>query len=141
VFRVGKVVAVDEKTAKARVELEDADKVITYWLPVVVQKTQNDKFYWLPDIGELVLVGFLDYGIEQGFILGSIYNEKDTPPVSDKNKIHIRFKDGTILEYSREEHKLFIDIKGNLEILASGNITIKAKGNILIDGNRIDLNP
>ena len=132
-FRVGKVVAVDEKTAKARVELEDADKVISYWLPVLHHKTQDDKFYWLPDLNELVLVGFLDYGIEQGFVLGAIYNEKDTPPIVDKDKIHIRFKDGTTIEYDRNTHKLLIHSVGDIEIISDTHIIMKAP--------RIDLNP
>ena len=132
-FRVGKVVAVDEKTAKVRVELEDADKVITYWLPVVVQKAQDDKFYWLPDVGELVLVGFLDYGIEQGFVLGSIYNQQDKPPVASKDKMHIQFKDGTVIEYDRNTHKLLIHSVGDIEIISNTHITMKAP--------RIDLNP
>ena len=132
-FRVGKVVAVDEKTAKVRVELEDADKVITYWLPVVVQKAQDDKFYWLPDIGELVLVGFLDYGIEQGFVLGSIYNQQDKPPVASKDKMHIQFKDGTVIEYDRNTHKLLIHSVGDIEIISDTHITMRAP--------RIDLNP
>ena len=132
-FRVGKVVAVDEKTAKVRVELEDADKVITYWLPVVVQKAQDDKFYWLPDVGELVLVGFLDYGIEQGFVLGSIYNQQDKPPVASKDKMHIQFKDGTVIEYDRNTHKLLIHSVGDIEIISDTHITMRAP--------RIDLNP
>ena len=132
-FRVGKVVAVDEKTAKVRVELEDVDKVISYWLPVIHHKTQDDKFYWLPDVGELVLVGFLDYGIEQGFVLGAIYNEKDTPPVADKDKMHIRFKDGTVIEYDRNAHKLLVHSVGDIEIISDTHITMRAP--------RIDLNP
>lgn len=140
-FRVGKVVAVDPKTAKARVEIEDIDKVITYWLPVIMPKTQDDKFYWLPDIGELVLIGFLDYGIEQGFILGSIYNEKDTPPVSDQNKMHIKFKDGTVIEYDRANNTLLIDVKGSITIKASGNVNISSGTQMTLQAPRIDLNP
>lgn len=29
----GKVVAVDAKTARTRVQIEDADGVVTFWLP------------------------------------------------------------------------------------------------------------
>ena len=126
-FRIGKVIDVDEKTAKARVELEDLDKVITYWLPVVVQKTQDDKLYWLPDVGELVLVGFLNYGIEQGFIIGSFYNEQDNPPVADKNKIHIQFKDGTVIEYDRKNSKLLLDIKKDMTVNINNQLTLKSK--------------
>lgn len=44
-IRVGKVVAVDDKNAKVRVQIEDADAVVSYWLPVVHQKSQSDKHY------------------------------------------------------------------------------------------------
>ncbi|MDW8136254.1 MAG: phage baseplate assembly protein V [Thermodesulfobacterium sp.] len=56
----GKVVAVDAKTARARVQIEDADGVVTFWLPVLHHKTQNDKHYWLPDIGEEVVCAFYE---------------------------------------------------------------------------------
>lgn len=132
-IKVGKVVAIDEKTCKVRVQLLDNDGVITYWLPVIVNKSKDDKFYWLPDIDEEVLVAFLDNGIEQGFVLGAAYNEKDKTPIQDKDKYHIRFADGTVIEYDRKNHKLTIDCKGDIEIRASGNIKLV--------GSRIDLNP
>ena len=132
-IKVGKVVAIDEKTCKVRVQLLDNDGVITYWLPVVVNKSKDDKFYWLPDVDEEVLVAFLDNGIEQGFVLGAVYNEKDKTPIQDKDKYHIRFKDGTVIEYSRKEHKLKINCVGDVEITSDTHITIKAP--------RIDLNP
>ena len=148
-LRVGKVVAIDEKTARVRCVLEDLDEMVTWWLPVLHHKTQDDKSYWLPDIGEEVLIGFLHHGIEHGFILGSIYNEKDEPPVFDKDKAHIRFKDGSILEYDRRTHTLTLDIKGDITIKAKGNVSIVVDGdtNITTKGHttiksegKIDLN-
>lgn len=132
-IKVGKVVAIDEKNCKVRVQLLDNDGVMTYWLPVVVNKSQKDKFYWLPDIGEEVICAFLEHGIEQGFVLGAIYNEKDKVPVGGKDKFHVRFEDGTTIEYDRKAHKLTIQSVGDIEITASGNIKIV--------GSRIDLNP
>lgn len=132
-IRVGKVVEVDEKTAKARVQIEDADAVISWWLPVVHQKTKDDKHYWLPDIGELVLCAFYEDDWDTGFIIGAIYNDKDRPPVQSINKFVIEFKDGTKIEYDRQSHKLHIAVKGDILIEADGNMTLKA--------SRIDLNP
>lgn len=132
-IKVGKVVAVDEKTCRVRVQLLDNDEVVTYWLPVVVSKSQKDKFYWLPDIGEEVVCAFLEHGIEQGFVLGAIYNEKDIVPVGSKDKFHVRFEDGTWIEYDRKAHKLKIQCVGDIEI--------SAQGNVKIIGARIDLNP
>ncbi len=132
-IRVGKVVAVDDKNAKVRVQIEDADAVITYWLPVVHQKTQEDKHYWLPDIGELVVCAFYEDDWDTGFVLGAVYNDKDKPPAETREKFVIEFKDGTRIEYDRAKHELRLTVKGDIIIEATGNMTLKA--------SRIDLNP
>lgn len=132
-IRVGKVVAVDDKNAKVRVQIEDADAVISFWLPVVHQKTQNDKHYWLPDIGELVLCAFYENDWDTGFVLGALYTDKDKPPAKSRDKFVIEFKDGTRIEYDRVNHQLYIAVKGDIIIEATGNMTLKA--------SRIDLNP
>jgi phage baseplate assembly protein V len=131
-IRLGKVVAIDEAKAKVRVQIEDADQVVTFWLPVLQQKAQDDKFYRLPDIGELVVCGFYSDDWDTGIVLGSIYNEIDLPPVSSKDKVHIRFKDGTELEYDRAQHKLKANIKGDVELKATGRADIETQGQIYI---------
>lgn len=139
-IKVGTVVAVDEKTCRVRVQLPDNDGVVTYWLPVVVNKSQKDKFYWLPDIGEEVICAFLEHGIEQGFVLGAIYNEKDKVPVENKDKFHIRFEDGTWIEYDRKAHKLTATVNGDIEITANSQkiATITThNGNVLINGDLV----
>lgn len=131
-IKVGKVVAVDETNCRVRVQLLDNDGVVTYWLPVVVNKSQKDKFYWLPDVGEEVVCAFLEHGIEQGFVIGAIYNEKDAPPVTNKDKFHIRFQDGSWIEYDRSEHKLKAEINGDVEITATGRCDVECQNQIYI---------
>lgn len=80
IVRVGTVVNRDEALHRCRVEFKDNDTIVSYWCQVLVQKTYEDKQYWLPDIAEMVICLFLPYGHEQGFILGSAYNGKDKPP-------------------------------------------------------------
>lgn len=125
-IRVGKVVAVDDKNAKVRVQIEDADAVVSYWLPVVHQKTQDDKHYWLPDIGELVVCAFYEDDWDTGFVLGAVYNDKDKPPAQTKDKFVIEFKDGTRIEYDRESHKLHINVKGQLYLTAQQAVELNA---------------
>lgn len=132
-IRFGKVVAVDEKNAKVRVQIEDADAVVTFWLPVATHKSQDDKFYWLPDIGEMVVCGFYENDWDTGVVLGAIYNQKDTTPAQNKDKFVIQFKDNTRIEYDRSSHKLTIHSTGDIEIISDTHITMKAP--------RIDLNP
>ncbi len=133
-IRRGIVVAVDEKTARVRVQMPDLDGIVSNWLPVLNHKTHNDKSYWMPDIGEYVIVAFDEEGEHSdGYVLGAIYNEADKPPVISKDKYFVRFSDGTEIEYDRKSH--------NLRISVNGNITIEATENIVIKGSRIDLNP
>ena len=133
-IRRGIVVAVDEKRAMVRVQFPDLDNVVSNWLPVIHHKTHKDKAYWLPDVGEYVIVAFDEEGEHSdGYVLGAIYNEKDKVPVSSKDKFFIRFEDGTEIEYDRKEHKLRISVKGDVLIEAERNMTLKA--------TRIDLNP
>lgn len=80
VLRVGTVVSRDEAYCRVRVEFRDHDKLVSWWVQVLVGKTHLDKYYWLPDIGEMAICAFLPFGHEQGFYLGSAYNAADRPP-------------------------------------------------------------
>ncbi len=133
IFALGKVVAIDEERGLVRVKLEEHDDLTTYWLPVLYTKTQFDKEYWLPDIDEMVLCVFTPPAFERGFVLGSFYTQEDTPPEATREKWIKKFKDGTIIEYDRENRKLLIHSVGDIEIISDTHITMKAP--------RIDLNP
>ena len=80
-FRVGIVQQQDTARAKVRVVFPDYDEMISWWLPIVFPKTQNDKAYWIPDIGEQV-VCLMDLRDEAGAVLGAIYSDADAPPVN-----------------------------------------------------------
>ena len=86
------------------------DQMLSYWLPVVMPKTQNDKAYWLPDIGEQV-VCLMDARDEVGVVLGAIYSQADTTPVQSADKYHLGFKDGTSIEYDREAHAFALNFQ------------------------------
>lgn len=131
-IKVGIIESFNEENATARVVFQDIN-IKSYDLPIIVKQSQNNKDYWIPDIGESVLCLFLPTGIESGFILGSYYNKKDRPPVTDQNKRTVKFSDGTILEYDRKTHKLTADVKGDIDIKATGKVDINANGAITIN--------
>jgi len=131
--KVGKIVAVNPKKATARVEFEDRDKTVSWELPIMHKHTKWDKTYWLPKVGELVYVLTPALGNGLGVILGSSYNDEDTPPTEDINTVKILFEDGTVIEYDKSAHKLYIHSVGDIEIVSDTHITLKAP--------RIDLNP
>lgn len=114
-FRVGIVQQQDTARAKVRVVFPDYDEVISWWLPVVFPKTQNDKAYWIPDIGEQV-VCLMDLRDEAGAVLGAIYSAADVPPVNSANKFHLAFQDGTSIGYDRVAHVLDLLFQDTTEI-------------------------
>ena len=147
-IRRGIVVAVDEQTARVRVQMPDLDGIVSNWLPVIHHKTQQDKSYWLPDVGEYVVVAFDEEGKHSdGYVLGAIYNDQDTVPVANVNQFYIKFQDGTTIAYDRQAHALTVNCVGSITINTSNNITItaanidiSASGNVTIQGATISLN-
>lgn len=114
--RVGIVSSTNPAAGTARVAFEDKANVVSYDLPVLVRGSLQTKDYWMPDPGEQVVCLFLPSGNAQGFIIGSIYSAKDKPPVSNQNKRHIAFPDGTTIEYDRVTHSLLINAVGPVEV-------------------------
>lgn len=131
-LRFGIVTNVDPNTCRVRVKFADQEDLISPWLPVLQQKTFLDKFYSLPDLNEQVAC-LMDDRLEAGVVLGAIYSEADAVPVSSKDKLHVKFADGTIIEYDKANHKLTADIKGSADIKTTGNITIT--GDVIVNGN------
>jgi|ERR1700722_13976576 phage baseplate assembly protein V len=143
-YRVGIVKAQDVYNARVRVSFPDRDQLQSWWLPVVFPKTQNDKGYWIPDVGEQV-VCTMDEHDEDGAVLGAIYSSADAVPVANADKLHWTSKDGAFFEYDRSTHGLQMNIGngGSVTIAASGasiaidgsgNIAINGAGNVAIDG-------
>lgn len=133
VARVGRVSSINPGDGTVRVVFEDRQDMVSYDLPVIVRQSLKNKDYFMPDVGEQVLCLFLPSGNAQGFILGAFYSDEDLPPVTDQGKRHVRFEDGTSIEYDRTTHTLSINAQGTINIKASGAITIT--GNIAINGN------
>jgi phage baseplate assembly protein V len=125
------ITQIDESRALARVQFTDMDGVLSYWLSVLKQKTLKDKQYWMPDIGEHVAC-LIDENGEEGVVLGAIYSDADAVPVSSKDKCHIKFNDGTVIEYDRASHKLYADVKGDIDVKATGRCDINCQSQIYI---------
>lgn len=144
--QVGTVSAVDADKVQARVRLPECDNMRTNWLNVLQRNTQNNKDYWLPDVGEQVEV-LLDANGEDGVILGTVYSAVDKPPFSDKNIRGTKYADGAEFSYNRTSHTL--TIRGGIEhmvIECSADVTVKTQkatidaqetevtGNLLVKG-------
>ncbi|HEY6417582.1 MAG TPA: phage baseplate assembly protein V [Candidatus Binataceae bacterium] len=118
-FRVGIVQAQDVVNAKVRVVFPEYDEVISYWLFVLFAKTQNDKEYWMPDIGEQV-VCLMDSRDEAGCVLGAVYSAADLTPVQSADKWHLQFRDGMFVEYDRAFHVLELEFQDSSNFIYDG---------------------
>ena len=130
VIRVGSVTARQPEKLRVQVECRDTvtNALVTDWMQVLVARAKEDRHYDIPDVGDQVLCLFLPFGRECGFVLGSMY-ASDAPPVTDGDKTHRAFKDGTAFEYDRKENRLTVHVEGN------GLVEVKAKGNILVESS------
>ncbi|AWK43091.1 phage baseplate assembly protein V [Photorhabdus laumondii] len=147
--QVGTISAVDPATVRARVRLPECDNMRTNWLNVLQRNTQNNKDYWLPDVGEQVEV-LLDANGEDGVILGAIYSSVDQPPANNKNIRGVTYADDAAFYYDRTSHTLTINggIQ-HIKIAAGANVVIYAQqatidapetivtGNMLVKGQLI----
>ncbi|EFD0091231.1 phage baseplate assembly protein V [Escherichia coli] len=147
--QTGIISDIDEVKVCVRVTLPECDDLRTNWLPILQRNTQDNKDYWLPDIGEQVEV-LLDDNGEDGVVLGAVYSSVDTPPVTDKDKRYVRFSDKAAIEYDRKQHqltinggieKIVIEVKTSVSITAqqvviTGNVRVT--GNISASGSIID---
>jgi phage baseplate assembly protein gpV len=139
-FRVGIVQQQDPAHAKVRVVFPDYDEMISWWLPVVFAKTQDDKVYWIPDIGEQV-VCLMDLRDEAGAVLGAIYSSADVPPVNSADKFHVAFKDGARFDYDRVAHLLDLFFEDTTEFKYDARIHLldlkfQDQAEIKYDGNQ-----
>jgi phage baseplate assembly protein V len=113
------------KPGYAKVSFEE-NEIVTDWLPVLVRKSKSDKESWQLEIKEHV-VCLMDPYCNEGVILGAIPNETDTPdPGEAAGKFRKKFSDGTVIEYDKGAHKLFVDVKGSLEAKTTGAAKIDA---------------
>ncbi|SUH11735.1 baseplate protein [Salmonella enterica subsp. enterica] len=66
--QTGIISDIDEAVVRVRVTLPECDNLRSNWLAVLQRNTQDNKDYWLPDIGEQVEV-LLDDNGEDGVVL------------------------------------------------------------------------
>jgi len=122
----GEVTALDHKTCRLRVRLDDRDGLQTYWLNVPQRNTQGtQRRPLMPELGEQVAV-LLDADGVGGVFLGGIYSTAEPPPVVDEDTDYVRFSDGTVSTYDRAAGVMMLDCVGALLVKCGRNITVEA---------------
>ncbi|EPP4908175.1 phage baseplate assembly protein V [Escherichia albertii] len=143
--QTGIISDIDETSVRVRVTLPECDNLKSNWLAVLQRNSQDNKDYWLPDMGEQVEV-LLDDNGEDGVVLGAVYSTVDTAPVASRDKRYIQFSDGAAFEYDRSTHQLTIN--GGIEKivievidrtnLTSPNVEVKAQ-QVTVTSDTVDI--
>jgi phage baseplate assembly protein V len=134
-------IGTEEWLGFVRVKFPDRGNLISWWLNVGVRKTQNDKDWWIPDVGEMVTC-LMDRDYENGTVLCSMYSSADVPPEgATVNQRIIEFSDGAVIKYDRSAHALTANLPAGATaaISAPGGLTanqvqIDSSGNITTPG-------
>lgn len=122
---------VDEKKAQVRVK---AGALVSGWLNIASLRAGEDRHYWLPEVGEQVVVASPDGDMNQGVVIGSIFSERYPPNDNATTKHSSHYKDGAVFRYDREAHHYSITLP------ADGKVTITVgSSSLVMDGNGITL--
>lgn len=135
IIMVGEVSAIYPEKARARVIFQDRDNKTSKELPIVYMRAHDIKVYAMPCVGEQVLCTFLGNGLEEGFIVGSYYNDQIEPPRKEAHLKVIEFSTGDYIEY--DGHKKLFTIHGDVHI--TGTVEID-KNTTMHENLRVDRN-
>jgi len=107
------------------------------WAPVATLMSGGDRGSWfMPEVGDEVLVAFSQGDVEHPFIIGFLWNGQDKPPASDiSTKVRrLRTVSGHQIDFDDigGEEKIVITTKGGHKILMDdtppGSLTISTHG-------------
>lgn len=137
--------------------LSDTDE--SFWARVLTPMAGGDRgLYFLPEVGDEVLVAFEHGNIEFPYILGALWNGKDQPPETNEdgknNKRTIKSRSGhtvTLDDTDGEEkieivdkskkNSIVVNTKENtISISADADITIQSSnGKLILSGKEIQI--
>lgn len=115
------------------------------WMRMIQPHSGGNKgFYFIPEIGEEVLVGFEGGNIQRPFVMGTEYNGKSMSgyahPKNDIKAIHTR--SGHIIKFTEDESIIITDKSGNEIHLdtTGGNINITAPETMTFNCKNMNIN-
>lgn len=129
---------------KVKVSFPDlSEKVTSNWAPCAMPMTgSNMGFFARPEPGTQVLVAFQQGQLSEPYVIGSLWNAKQTKPPTavagkenDIRVIRSRAGHSIMFDDTADHAKLVIEGGGSSIMLDSktGDITISAKGNLTIN--------
>jgi len=138
---VGTVKNVDDPNGEGRIRVEFpwmGGNNQSYWAPVATLMSGNNRGSWfMPEIGDEVLVAFDHDDVNHPFVLGFLWNGKDKPPETNTHKRLIKSVKGhsILLDDNDGSEKIEVTTVGNSKITMDDpnkSITITTSGGLKI---------
>jgi uncharacterized protein involved in type VI secretion and phage assembly len=131
--------------------------------------TQHIGLTYVPNIGDLVILAFVNGNINAPIVIGRLYNDENRPPVNNageiifespdpkKNgmrRVYMKFQSGIVLTITDDELKaevgksvvtiktdgdITIESNAKLDITAKGNTSLKADGDLSFSAQNIKI--
>ncbi len=147
----------DKENYECNVKLKNRDLELRK-VPIA---TQHIGFTYVPNIGDLVLLAFVNGNINAPIVIGRLYNDENRPPINNAGEIifespdpkkagvrrmYLKFPNGIVLTVTddglkAEVGKSIISIKtdGDITIESNAKLDIKAKGDMSFQAQNIRL--
>jgi len=131
--------------------------------------TQHIGFTYAPNVGDLVLLAFVNGNINAPIVIGRLYNDENRPPVNNAGEIafespdsekggirrlYMKFPSGIVLKITDDELKaevgksvvtirtdgdIIIESNAKLDIKSKGDTTLSSDGNMSLSGQNIKI--
>jgi len=165
-----KVMDNNDPEAMGRIQVQftwqQSENTVSPWIRIITPHSGKEQgFYFIPEIGDEVLVAFEGGNAEKPYVLGSLYHGKAKPDTlfeSENNIKAIRTRSGHTIEFidkdGSEELKIYdynkdnyvitlashsseikIESKGNIDIKAEGDMSMEAVGDMKVKANNIQM--
>lgn len=126
-IKVGIINEIDLKNTLYRVKFEQDDNVKSNWFQPLFPSTNKDKVYYQYSLGEQVLVLMPYEGNQDGYIVASMYSEKDKPPRVTEGLQYIQFENGNYIQYDKTNKALTVNAPDCELCLNVKSLKIQAK--------------
>lgn len=133
---------------------------LTDWMPVVTALAGDQAgFYVMPEVGDIVVIGFLNGDDNQPVVMGAIWNGAQAPPANDPRERRFVSRNGHAITLSDGEDDgitlqdthdnrvvmnadgITIETAGDLRITVAGETTFETNGEATHTASTIKLNP
>jgi uncharacterized protein involved in type VI secretion and phage assembly len=160
---VAQVIGNIDQTNQGRVQLHlPWLPCVEPWARVAVLMAGSERgTYFIPQVGDEVLVAFENGNVNDPYVIGSLWNGRDLPPAKDRNApvdqrmirtpkghkvifddakktIEINHADGPRLKFESEKIELVIG-STSITMKKDGDITIKSNAKITLDAESVEI--